>query len=147
MSEQHYANHRRFDPRFHFFAFPILAINVLVAIYFFVREIGRAYAWMAVWNVIVAFAIVMVAYLVRTYATALQDRIIRLEERVRLERVLPADLRERIDELTTRQLIGLRFCDDAEVADMTRAVLSGELRGAGSIKKRITRWRPDHLRV
>ncbi|HEY8133949.1 MAG TPA: DUF6526 family protein, partial [Thermoanaerobaculia bacterium] len=83
----------------------------------------------------------------RNMATTAQDRIIRLEETLRLQRCLPADLRGRIGELTPGQLIGLRFCSDEEVAELTRAVLGGELRGREDIKKRIKTWRPDTLRV
>ena len=80
-------------------------------------------------------------------ATTAQDRIIRLEETLRLQRCLPPELRSRIGELSTGQLIGLRFCSDEEVSELTRAVLNGELRGREEIKRRVRSWRPDTLRV
>lgn len=76
-----------------------------------------------------------------------QDRVIRLEERTRLGRLLAADLRDRIDELTTSQLIALRFAPDDELPDLVRRSLSGELKGSGDIKRAIRNWRGDYLRV
>jgi len=143
MAEQTYATHRRFIPAYHFFAVPILSINALVQIYFAVRHFS---GW-AVWNVIVALALAALAFTVRGMATRAQDRIIRLEETLRLQRVLPADLRDRVGELTTGQLVGLRFCADAEVAELARAVFAGDCSGREDIKKRIKTWRPDTLRV
>ncbi|HEY3051796.1 MAG TPA: DUF6526 family protein [Thermoanaerobaculia bacterium] len=117
---QTYATHRRYHPIFHFITLPILAINFIVAIVVAVRQ----FSLLAVWNVIVALALVFLALLVRFYATRNQDRIIRLEEMVRLSRILPEDLRARVPELTTGQLIALRFCADDEVCELTRAVLA-----------------------
>ncbi|HKO54486.1 MAG TPA: DUF6526 family protein [Thermoanaerobaculia bacterium] len=143
MPDQNYASHRAYDPKYHFIAVPILAINVLVALYFAYRS-QRPVAY---WSAAVALALVLLAISVRAWATRLQDRIIRLEEQLRLQRVLPEDLRSRVGELTTGQLVSLRFCDDAEVPELTRAVLAGELRGREDIKKRIAAWRADHHRV
>jgi len=140
---QTYATHRRFVPRFHFFAVPILSLNVLVQIYVLIRHFS---GW-AIWNLLVALAFVALALATRSMATTAEDRIIRLEETLRLQRSLPADLQGRIGELTTGQMIGLRFCADDELAELTRAVLGGELRGREDIKKRIKSWRPDTLRV
>jgi hypothetical protein len=83
----------------------------------------------------------------RTMPLRAQDRIIRLEERIRLERLLPADLRGRMDQLTATQLIALRFAPDDEVAELTRRSLDGELRTRADIKRAIKNWRPDTLRV
>ena len=143
MPAQTYATHRQFIPLYHFVAVPILFINAIVWIVVAVRS----FSWMAVWGVIVAIALAALAWEVRGMATRAQDRIIRLEETLRLQRVLPPDLRSRVGELTTSQLIGLRFSDDAEVPELFRAVLSGELKGREDIKRRITKWRPDTLRV
>ncbi len=140
---QSYATHRRYVPYFHFFALPILGINALVQIYVAIRHFS---AW-TIWNLLVAFALVALTIAVRSMATTAQDRIIRLEERLRLERLLPAELRSRIGELSPSQLVGLRFCSDEELPEMTRAVLNGEVRGREEIKRRIRSWRPDTLRV
>ncbi len=140
---QTYATHRRWVPHFHFFALPVLGINLLVQLYIVIRH----FSGLGVWNVLVAGALEALAVATRTMATTAQDRIIRLEETLRLQRCLPADLKGRIGELRTGQLIGLRFCSDEEVPELTRAVLSGELKGREEIKRRVRNWRPDTLRV
>lgn len=143
MPEQTYATHRRFLPLYHFFAVPILGLNILARIYVLFRHFSR----LAIWDLIVALALFALALAVRMMATRAQDRIIRLEERLRLQRVLPADLRGRVDELTPSQLVALRFCADAELPELTRAVLDDQVRGREEIKRRIKSWRPDLLRV
>jgi hypothetical protein len=140
---QSYASHRRFHPLFHFTAIPILSINVIVKIVRAVRFPSLATAW----DVAVASALLIGLFLTRYYALSVQNRVIRLEERLRLQRCLPDDLRGRIDELKTSQLIALRFCSDEELPGLTRAILSGELRDRKEIKRRIKNWRPDWLRV
>ena len=143
MADQTYETHRQYVPLFHFFAIPVLAINVLVQIYIAVRHFS---GW-SVWNVVVALALAAFVFTARGMVTRAQDRIIRLEETLRLQRVLPPDLRGRIGELTTGQLVGLRFSTDAELPELARAVFSGDYRGREDIKKRIKTWRPDTLRV
>jgi hypothetical protein len=140
---QTYATHRRYVPLFHFFVIPVLAINVLAQIYVAVRHFSGRSAW----DVLVALALAALVWTTRGMATTAQDRIIRLEERLRLERCLPPDLRGRLGELTAGQLVALRFCPDDEVTELTRAVLGGELRGREAIKQRIKNWRADLLRV
>ncbi len=141
--EQTYANHRRYWPLWHFFAFPILLANVIVLAVYFAREPGMASGW----NVFVSIALLVAIFASRSMPLRTQDRIICLEERTRLERLLPADLRARIPELRRRQLIALRFAPDAEIPDLTRRVLAGEVQSPADIKRAITSWRADHLRV
>lgn len=140
---QTFESHTRWHPVFHFFILPVTAIQVIVMIV----VAARSFSWLAVWNVIVALALCALATIVRFYATKNQDRIIRIEEIVRLWRVLPPDLRPRIDDLTRGQLIALRFAPDDELLPLVRAILAGELRGRRNIKKRIRNWRPDTQRV
>jgi Family of unknown function (DUF6526) len=140
---QIYATHRRFHAWFHFIGVPILSINILVK---FVQAV-RFPSIERVWDVVVAIALVIAIVLARSYALTVQNRVIRLEERTRLQRCLPEDLRARIDELKTSQLVALRFCSDEELPEITREVLSGELRERNEIKKRISKWRADWLRV
>ena len=83
----------------------------------------------------------------RRFATGVQDRVIRLEERLRLERILPDELKGEIGQLTTDQLIALRFASDAELPGLVRRVLAGELADRTSIKQAVEDWRPDHQRV
>jgi len=140
---QSYGNHRRLHPIYHFFIAPVFGINLIVAIVVVVRS----FSLLAVWNAVVALALLFLALIVRFYATKNQDRIIRAEETVRLSRVLPADLRPRIGDLTTGQMVALRFSSDDELPDLVRAVLAGEIRGRETIKKRIRNWRADTQRV
>lgn len=135
--------HRRWVPAWHFFALPVLLINVFVVAVNFIRDPRLINGW----AVLVAIAFFLGILLSRTMPLRAQDRIIRLEERVRLERVLPADLRGRIGDLTADQFIGLRFAPDEEVPDLTRRALGGELKTRADIKRAIRSWRPDHMRV
>ena len=97
--------------------------------------------------VVVASALLLLLWPVRTMVLTVQDRVIRLEERLRLERLLPAELTARIPELTVGQLASLRFASDAEIPDLTRQVLDEKLHDRKEIKKRIKSWRPDHQRA
>ena len=137
---QSYATHRRYLPLYHFVLLPFLTVNLIVRIVYAVRHAGARLNW---WEVLVALMLLLFALLARFMTLRVQDRVIALEESVRLARCLPEDLRGRIGELRTGQLVALRFCDDAEVADLARAVLGGEFARAGDIKKRIKTWRPD----
>jgi hypothetical protein len=140
---QTYSSHRRFIPGYHFFAVPVLLINVIVTAVQFVRDPRPITAW----SVIVALALFLGILLLRFMPLRAQDRIIRLEERTRLERLLPADLRGRVGELTATQLVAIRFAPDDEVPDLTRRALSGELKSQADIKRAIRNWRADHLRA
>ena len=137
------ASHRRWIPMWHFFAIPVLVANVIVVATHFARDPQLINGW----AVIVAIALLVGILLSRTMPLRAQDRIIRLEERSRLERVLPSDLRSRVGELTPSQLVAIRFAPDDEVPELTRRALSGELKSQGDIKRAIRNWRSDHLRV
>ena len=139
---QTYANHRRFDPLFHFVLLPFLLI-ALVATGWHLFKYPSLHS---LWMLLEVLAVVVIALKARTYAIRVQDRIIRLEERLRLEHLLPSELKARIPELTERQFVGLRFAADAEVADRMREALAEGLNDEG-IKKRIQTWRPDTFRV
>jgi len=140
---QTFSTHRRFIPAFHFFALPVLLINVFVVAVQFWKDPRPINAW----PVLVAIALAIGIASARFMPLRAQDRIIRLEERTRLERLLPADLRGRIGELTERQLVAIRFAPDNEVPDITRRALSGELKSPGEIKRAIKDWRGDYFRV
>ncbi len=142
-SAQTYGTHRRFIPAYHFFALPVLFINIIVTAVRFTRD-PRA---MTAWQVVVALALFTAILLLRFMSVRAQDRIIRLEERTRLERLVPGDLRGRVADLTPSQLVALRFAPDDEVPELTRRALNGELKTQGDIKRAIRNWRADHLRV
>ena len=140
---QTFSTHRRFIPAFHFFALPVLLINVFVVATQFWKDPRMTNAW----AVLVAIALAIGISVSRFMPLRAQDRIIRLEERTRLERLLPADLRGRIGDLTERQLVAIRFAPDNEVPDITRRALNGELKSPGDIKRAIKDWRGDYFRV
>ena len=139
---QTYANHTRWDPLFHFFAIPVLAINFFISIYRFVQQMD---AWSA-FGIVFAAALIAGILRGRMYALKVQDRVIRLEERLRLHALLDTQLRPKIDSLSESQLIALRFASDAEVPFLAAKVIAGNLKGA-EIKKAIQTWRPDYWRV
>ncbi|MEA2274656.1 MAG: hypothetical protein QOI98_3364 [Solirubrobacteraceae bacterium] len=143
MAEQSYETHVRYHPIYHFFIVPVFAINALVAIVIAVRHFSA----MTVWLAIVGLALAGMTLIIRTYPLRVQDRLIRLEEQLRLQRVLPSDLQPRIGDLHTSQLIAMRFCGDDEVCELARAILDGDVKSAGEIKQRIKSWRADWLRV
>lgn len=139
---QSLANHTRFDPPFHFFVLPVFAISVIVAIVHLVRYPCLMAAWLVVFAVAAAVAVTKV----RTYALKVQDRIIRLEERLRLAILVDKPLRARIVELSEPQMVALRFASDAELPALASRALSEKLSNA-EIKKAIVQWRPDYWRV
>ena len=139
---QTYGNHTRFDPLYHFFVLPVVMLSVIVTL---VHCLNRR-NWFSIWLVIFSIAIVVVTLKSRLYATKLQDRIIRMEERQRLRELLPETLRARIGELSEAQLVGLRFASDAEIPGLVEAALDRKL-SASEIKKSIKVWRPDYFRV
>ena len=142
-TKQSYANHRRFMPLYHFFAIPLLVINIIVAGYIFYRM----RTWQAGWNVVVAIAIAAGLAALRLSALTVQNRVIRLEMMLRLRRVLPPELSARAAELRLGQLVGLRVASDAELPALVQRCLDGELKGSGQIKREVRDWQPDMLRA
>jgi hypothetical protein len=146
---QTFANHTRVDPLFHFFVVPIFMLGVVLALIHFFAHITES-GWHehvhAVLLILLALALLTAVFKIRLYATKLQDRIIRLEERLRLAQLLPEPLRSRIPELTEDQLCGLRFASDAEVPKLAERALNEKL-SRKQIKQAIQNWRPDYWRV
>ena len=143
MKEQSYSNHAATLPMFHFVVLPFLFIYAL-------REIWACYQTEtadSIWAAAFAIVVLLLALSARVMATKVQDRVIRLEMRLRLASVLPDDLRAQISSLTPDQLIGLRFASDAEMADLVRKVLAGELTERKAIKKAVKQWQADYLRA
>jgi len=147
---QTYANHTRFDPLFHFFLIPVAALTALGVIFHSVRDIflrpGLESVVHGVIHTVMALALVTLVLKVRLYSLKVQDRVIRLEERLRLTQLLSEPLRARIPELTEDQLIGLRFASDAEVPKLVERALNEKLTRK-QIKQAIQNWRPDYWRV
>jgi uncharacterized protein DUF6526 len=136
------SNHVRFDPAFHFFLAPALLLFLLWTVIHLLRHLES----MSVGFVVVAVLMLVTATKARLYALKVQDRVIRLEERLRLSGLLPEPLRSRVGELTEAQLIALRFASDAELPTLVQRAL-GENLGAKQIKEEVREWRPDYWRV
>jgi hypothetical protein len=147
MPEQSYANHTRYVPGFHFATFGILAINLIWSLFRLVKGLPEVPFFDRLLSVAVAVALLLMAWYLRTFPLKAQDRVIRLEETLRLERLLPADLRPRIGELRGGQLIALRFASDEELPELTRTVLDQGIRKPDEIKKMIRNWRADNWRM
>jgi hypothetical protein len=146
---QNYANHTRLDPPFHFFLLPVFALGLILSlIHFFyhLRESDMRDNIHSFLLILLAIAMITLLLKVRLYSLKVQDRIIRLEERLRLTQLLSEPLRSRIPELTEGQLIGLRFASDAEVPKLVERALNEKLKRE-DIKKSIQNWRPDYWRV
>jgi len=142
-AQQTYANHARFLPALHFFAVPVLAVNVVVALV----PALRAPSLLSFWYVLVAIALCTAVFLSRIMALTAQDRVIRLEQKLRMLRVLPSDMHADIDQLTRQQFVALRFASDAELPDLVRRCRAGAFENGKAIKQAIRDWQPDLLRV
>src|SRR3954453_13337831 len=140
---QSYQKHTRWLPGFHFFVMPVLIVNVLNELRHLWQDPSRHFAW----QVLFAAALVGAALLSRVQALSVQDRVIRLEMRLRLRGILPPDLHPAIDTLTHRQMVALRFASDGDLADLGRDVLAGKLASGKEIKMRIRNWQSDWLRA
>jgi hypothetical protein len=140
---QTYKNHARLLLPYHFFVLPVLFLH-------FVNQIRHLWLWpslMTAWAIVVALAILTLALYARVMTLKVQDRVIRLEMRMRLAGVLPPDLQSRISELTPSQLVALRFACDAELPGLVREVLDGQLKSSKEIKLRVKDWQADWLRA
>lgn len=139
---QTFANHARLDPWFHFMVAPIFLLCFIFALWLLVRHPDSFHVWLA----LLSLGLLLLTGIARLYSLKVQDRVIRLEERLRLTALLQEPLRSRIHELTERQLIALRFAPDAEIPALVEKTLRDHLKPA-DIKKSIEVWRPDYWRV
>ena len=140
---QTYQNHAQLIPLYHYVALPVLLINALWALYQLTQGVGGE----SIIALAVAIALLLIAFYARVFALAAQDRIIRLEEQLRLRELLPDDLQARINDHTTEQLIGLRFASDGELPALSRKVLDNDIADRKTIKQLVQSWRPDYQRV
>jgi hypothetical protein len=143
MAEQSFASHTKWVPAFHFFVLPVLLIHLGFQIYWCVKRFTVG----SVISVLFALAVPVGILVCRMMVLKVQDRVIRLEERVRFERVLPADLHPRIGEFTIEQLVALRFASNAELPELARKVLEEKIADRKAIKQMIKTWRPDFARA
>lgn len=136
------ANHTKLDPITHYVLLPIFTVNLGLAIYWAVHDPERRLG-LDLWLLVVALALLLMAAKMRMYSLGVQDRVIRLEERLRVSALVsPAEAMR----LSTAQLIALRFASDAELPMLVAHTLGEGLTGR-QIKERITSWRPDLARV
>ena len=144
MSEkQNYANHARYFLLFHFVVIPMLKLNLLWRIFRFYQLMNLDSAW----NIFLALALILLAIAARLQSLRAQDRVIRLEEKLRYERVLSQDLNDRSKALSFGQIAALRFASDEELPGLIERTLGSEFASNKEIKQAVTNWQADHLRV
>jgi hypothetical protein len=144
MAEQNFGNHTRWVAVYHGFVIPALTVNFGWSIY----RWGRVgFTLDSFLSILTAAALILLASYARIFALTVQNRVIRLEERLRYERIMPDELKTRMGEFNTEQLIALRFASDAELPGLARKVLNEKLATGKEIKRLIQNWRPDYLRA
>jgi hypothetical protein len=144
MAEQNFSNHTKWVPTYHFFVVPVMVVNFISAI---VRLVRMGISWDTGVYLLTATALLIFVFNARVFALKVQDRVIRLEEQLRMARLLPDDLQGRIGEFTTGQLVALRYAGDDELPGLARKVLNDKLTDVKAIKQMVQHWRPDHLRA
>lgn len=147
MAEQNFANHRKFVPGYHYAAFGILLLNFLWAVYRLIWPLPGVPLLDRLLAVAVALALGLVLLYARIFPLQAQDRVIRLEETLRMERLFPPDLKARIGELRRGQIVALRFASDEELPELARTVLDRGIKDTNEIKKMVRNWRADHFRL
>jgi len=135
-------NHGRLDPKFHIITFAVLLANLVVSIVYLVHHL----CFYSGWLVFLSVMVFVPYFIMRLYPLKVQDRVIRLEERIRLQSLAPSEWHTQISRLTEDQLIGLRFAADDEVVELAKQALEHNLTRK-QIKERIRSWRPDNWRV
>jgi hypothetical protein len=140
---QNFQNHTKTVPAFHMVTTLLLLVNFVWGAYRLVTDFSVD----RIVTVLLAVALFLMFWFIRAFPLAVQDRVIRLEMRLRLAQLLPADLKPRINELTVGQLCSLRFASDAELPELTRKVLDGNIQDRKTIKQMIRTWEPDWLRA
>jgi Family of unknown function (DUF6526) len=142
-SPQTLENHARILPAYHYVAFPLFAVNFFFALY----QTVTAFSWANLVALGVAVALILLFFVARVMVLTVQDRVIRLEETLRMRALLPAGLQPRIGEFSVKQMVALRFASDAELPDLARQVLDGPIHDQKAIKKMVRQWRADYQRA
>jgi Family of unknown function (DUF6526) len=143
MPEQSYKNHAQFVPMYHGVLTALLGINLGWA----TLRMARSFSTDTVVGVVLAVALLLITFYARFFALRVQDRVIRLEMRLRLREILPADLAAHVPELTIPQLVAMRFASDAEMPDLMTRVLKDGIRDSKTIKQMVRDWQPDRVRA
>ena len=145
MAEQTKSSHARYDPLFHFFVLPALIANIVILIVWHVHH-RYVHAHLALWAIFMSVVQFLIAFKARTYPLGVQDRVIRLEERLRLSALAtPSEMAE-LDSLTVDQYVGLRFASNPEVVELARKAVRENLTRK-QIKENVKAWRADHDRI
>ena len=142
-SDQNFKNHAKMVPAYHYWMTPMLVLPSLYLGYGVVTDFSFADLVTFIFSVGVVFA----AFFARWFALGVQDRVIRLEERMRMEKLLPEDLKHRIPEVTTEQMIALRFASDEELTGLVFTALSEGISDRKTLKQAIKNWRADNQRI
>jgi hypothetical protein len=140
---QNFKNHAKTVPGYHLVAGPILLLNFIWTLWVAIR----VHSFGSIVSFLVAVALILMLFYLRVFALKVQDRVIRLEMQLRLQRLLPADLQSNIPALTVDQLVALRFASDAELPGLMRKVLADKINERKAIKQLIQNWQPDNLRT
>lgn len=145
MSEkvQSFDSHAKFVPMYH----GVLTVLLLAVIATSIKSLIGNFSLGGIMEVVLPIAVLMTALWARAFALGVQDRLIRLEERLRMERILPDDLRAKIGDISTDVLIGLRFAPDEELPGLARRIMDGELTDRKSVKQAVANWRTDDQRI
>ncbi len=146
-TQQNYSNHTRWFPLFHFVVIPLLLLNFLChLVRLFMAEPQSGRKILAFW-VALSVVFILMALAARLQALTVQNRVIRLEERLRYASVLSSDLAANAEKLSLGQVIALRFASDAELPGLVERTLNGEFATPKDIKKAVKDWRADHVRA
>jgi Family of unknown function (DUF6526) len=143
MEPQSFANHTRWHPPFHFFVMPVLLINFFWVVLLFVKAPTANSGWL----IVVSVALLLLGFFTRINSLRVQDRLIRLEEKLRYQQVLPQQLSAQMNALTPAQVCALRFAGDDELEQIANQVIAGKLSQPKDIKQAVKNWRPDLHRV
>jgi uncharacterized membrane protein YciS (DUF1049 family) len=140
---QSYENHARLVPMYHFVSFGLIAVYVLWSLYVVVTAFSLA----SLMSLLFSVGVIIAMFFARVFPLGVQDRVIRLEEKLRLERLLGLERRDAISGMDAELLIGLRFASDGEVSDLFNAIVTEDITDRDEVKKRVTSWRADHQRI
>lgn len=140
---QNFQNHTRWYPLVHFVIMPLLLLNLI----FQAVRLWQDHNIDRVWNIVLAFVLILITLAARLQALRAQDRVIRLEERLRFKELLSPELAGKAMNLKTSEMIALRFASDEELPELTSRVVAGEFASTKEIKQAIKNWRGDYLRV
>ena len=139
---QNYDNHAKFIPIFHYIALPLLLVNFFGALF----QVTQDITFYSFNQLGLSISLIVVAVFTRLFALKAQDRVIRLEEQLRRQTLLPDALKLRATRLTMEQIVALRFASDEELADLTQDALDNNT-SAKALKQAVKHWRPDYDRV